>query len=121
MEYFGQLEQIDALCVKIERLRRRLAAQEIGFQEAYLLWDHDYQPAAERLAKAMLEYLPNGDPRLVVKYARRGFGRVASSDIISNIRLGFTEDFAPTLLKWVPEILRTLLAYVPAEILAPRT
>jgi hypothetical protein len=105
--------QIDTeeLCVDIERFNQQLVAGTITSLTAKQLWE-SYQPKARELAKRLLPYVPDGDPRLTV-HSRVRDSRVVTADVLTGIDEPLSDELelASAHLCFVVEQLRELLNY----------
>jgi hypothetical protein len=101
------------LCDELELNRKNLDSGELTFKEIKKLYDSRYRSKARALAEAMLCYVPDNDPRLMM-VSRIGTLRTFKSNDVTMIEYPLSEQVASAHLDTVLKLLRSLTGYLPA-------
>ena len=101
------------LCDELELHLAEFDRGELTFPEANKLYDSRYRSKARALAEAMLRYVPDNDPRLMM-VSRIGNLRTFKSDDVTMIEYPLSEPLTSVHLNIVLKKLRDLIGYLPS-------
>ena len=104
--------ETEAVCEAIEVTLGQLAATELNVEDVRRVFQSEQQPRAQSLATALLHYVPDDDPDIIL-LSRTGNVRKFKSDMLNTISEGLIDDIASTQLETVVRMLRKLLTYLP--------
>lgn len=104
--------QTTALCEEMEGHLTEFEQGKLPFNELRTLYDDNYRSRARALAEAMLYYVPDSDPRLMM-VSHVGDLRTFKSDDVSIIEAPISEGVASVHLHMVLRKLLDLTRYLP--------
>jgi bifunctional DNA-binding transcriptional regulator/antitoxin component of YhaV-PrlF toxin-antitoxin module len=102
----------ETLCHELEQYLAEFKQGGLTFAEIKRLYDSHYRSKARALAEAMLHYVPDNDPRLMM-VSRIGNLRTFKSNDVTMIECLLSESVITTHLGTVLKKLRELTKYLP--------
>jgi len=102
----------ETLCRELEKHLDEFKQGNLSFAEIKKLYDFHYRSKARALVEAMLQYVPDNDPRLMM-VSRIGNLRSFKSDDVTMIEHPLSEAVTTTHLGTVLKKLRDLTSYLP--------
>jgi hypothetical protein len=106
--------QTDSLCHQLDVLVRKLDDGTLKAEDLQQDFNSSYRPDAVALAEAMLHYVPDHDPRIMM-VAGVGNFRSFKSDDMTTIDMALMPEIAATQIRTITKMLRELTTYLPSN------